>query len=344
MAASPSRELNVVLALPAADLNRGDESALENHRLRGETAGLRTELALAYGEQRRASRLIAPDRRRQTRRCGTRRGNDVLDPPGELIDHLRERCHVIGQPARRLLGHNDSLRRGRPAAACGAQPQPEGLRQSGGRRAAGQRRLRDRGQIGPSRILEPAVTFDGCRTLVGTVDPQARFEAVYAAHNAAVRTYVRRRVDSQDADDVVADVFVIAWRRLRDVPEDPLPWLLGVARRVMANRWRGANRQAALRDRMMSERSRLAPPFSMTPQSRDVLRALSAMREKDRETLLLVAWEGLAPAQAAKVLGVSPNTFSARLSRARRRFERALAAEPTQPGAEHASMKPEVLP
>jgi RNA polymerase sigma-70 factor (ECF subfamily) len=176
------------------------------------------------------------------------------------------------------------------------------------------------------------------------VEPHARFEALYAEHNAAVRAYVRRRVDSQDADDVVADVFAIAWRRRSDVPEDPLPWLLGVARRVMANRWRGATRQEALRDRMMSERSRFAPPASMTHQSRDVLGALSAMREKDRETLLLVAWEGLAPAQAAAVLGVSPNTFSARLSRARRRFERALAAQSTQPGAEHGSMKPEVLP
>jgi RNA polymerase sigma-70 factor (ECF subfamily) len=176
------------------------------------------------------------------------------------------------------------------------------------------------------------------------VDPQARFEALYAAHNAAVRTYVRRRVDSQDADDVVADVFVIAWRRLRDVPEDPRPWLLGVARRVMANRWRGATRQAALQDRLTSERSRLAPPVSMTPQERDVLRALSAMRENDRETLLLVAWEGLSPVQAAEVLGISPNTFSARLSRARRRFERALAAESTQPKTEPGPVRPEVLP
>jgi RNA polymerase sigma-70 factor, ECF subfamily len=177
------------------------------------------------------------------------------------------------------------------------------------------------------------------------VDPQARFEALYAAHNAAVRTYVRRRVDSQDADDVVADVFVIAWRRLRDVPEDPLPWLLGVARRVMANRWRGATRDAALRDRMRFERPRLTPPASMTPDSpQEVLRALSAMRERDRETLLLVAWEGLEPAQAAKVLGVSPNTFSARLSRARRRFDRALTAETGQPETGHGSVKAEVLP
>jgi RNA polymerase sigma-70 factor, ECF subfamily len=177
------------------------------------------------------------------------------------------------------------------------------------------------------------------------VDPQARFEAVYAAHNAAVRTYVRRRVDSQDADDVVADVFVIAWRRLREVPEDPLPWLLGVARRVMANRWRGATRAAALRDRMIFERPRSAPSVSMSPgSSQEVLRALSTMREKDRETLLLVAWEGLAPAQAAAVLGVSPNTFSARLSRARRRFERALVAASTQPETEGGSVKAEVLP
>ena len=155
---------------------------------------------------------------------------------------------------------------------------------------------------------------------------------------------MRRRVDSQDADDVVADVFVIAWRRLHDVPEDPLPWLLGVARRVMANRWRGATRDAALRDRMMFERPRLEPSSSMTPGPAEVFRALSAMREKDRETLLLVAWEGLEPAQAARVLGVRPNTFSARLSRARRRFERALAAESGQPETERAAVKAEVLP
>lgn len=164
-------------------------------------------------------------------------------------------------------------------------------------------------------FVDAAVTFDSCRTLVGVVDPQARFEALDVAGNAAVRTYGRRRVDSQDADDVVADVFVIAWRRLDHVPDDALAWLLGVARRVMANRWRGATRDAALRDRLMFERPRLASSSSMTaPSPPEVLRALSAMGEKDRETLLLVAWEGLEPARAAKVLGVSPNTFSARLS------------------------------
>lgn len=175
------------------------------------------------------------------------------------------------------------------------------------------------------------------------MDPQARFEAVYAAHNAAVRTYVRRRADSQDTDDVVADVFVIAWRRLPDVPDDALPWLLAAARRVLANRWRGTHRATALRSRMMVEYRR-PPSVTMTSEASQVLGALSMLRERDRETLLLVAWEGLTPAQAAKALEVSPNTFSARLSRARRRFERALAAGPPQPESRHGSVDAEVLP
>jgi RNA polymerase sigma factor (sigma-70 family) len=161
----------------------------------------------------------------------------------------------------------------------------------------------------------------------GLVDAQARFEALYSAHNAAVRTYVRRRVDADGADDVVADVFVIAWRRLTDVPDDALPWLLGVARRVLANRWRGASRELALRDRMAFDRPPSPPALGgPSDSSQEVLRALRALRQTDRETLLLVAWEGLTPAQAAKALGVSANTFSARLSRARRRFERELDA------------------
>ena len=96
---------------------------------------------------------------------------------------------------------------------------------------------------------------------------------------------------------------------------------------------------------MLFERPSLAPSPTMNPEpAQAVLRALSTMREKDRETLLLVAWEGLAPAQAATVLGISANTFSARLSRARRRFERVLAAESTPSETEHGAVKAEVLP
>jgi RNA polymerase sigma-70 factor (ECF subfamily) len=162
------------------------------------------------------------------------------------------------------------------------------------------------------------------------VDARSRFEALYRAHAGAVRTYVRRRSDVEGADDLVAEVFLVAWRRLGDVPEDPLPWLLGVARRVLANRRRGASRHAALLNRITFEP---ASPAS-----------LSALPESDREALLLVAWEGLSPGQAARVFGVRSNTFAARLSRARRRFAQALAAEAGQSAQQNSPVRTEAVP
>lgn len=174
------------------------------------------------------------------------------------------------------------------------------------------------------------------------MDARARFEALYRAYAGAVRAYARRRSDAQTADDVVADVFVVAWRRLDDVPEDPLPWLLGVARRVLANRRRGAARDARLRARLRVERIG-AGAADLVPAAFDeaIVCALGALRERDREVLLLIGWEGLTSAQAARVLGVRPNTFAVRLRRARRRFERALSAEVRPP--DRAMVKGEVV-
>jgi RNA polymerase sigma-70 factor, ECF subfamily len=173
------------------------------------------------------------------------------------------------------------------------------------------------------------------------MDDQARFDALYREQGGAVRRYVRRRWDAQSTDDVVADVFVVAWRRLSEVPADPLPWLLGVARRVMANRRRGTARDRALLARIRSQR--LPAPASTveaTSEGRGAVgEALAALSERDREVLLLVAWEGLAPARAARVLGIGANTFSVRLYRARRRFERALAST----HAEHRPTESEVV-
>ena len=177
------------------------------------------------------------------------------------------------------------------------------------------------------------------------VDSGSRFEALYQAHAGAVRTYVRRRSDAQAADDVVADVFVVAWRRLKDVPDDPLPWLLGVARGMLANRRRAWARAEALRDRVALEQA-TAPSVGRLRSESDhaVLRALGALSERDREVLLLVGWEGLEPAQAARALGVRPNTFAARMYRARRRFARALTAESDQSDQTGSSANAEVLP
>ena len=162
------------------------------------------------------------------------------------------------------------------------------------------------------------------------MDARSRFEEMYRAHADAVATYARRRSDAQTADEVVGDVFLVVWRRLEEVPEDPLPWLLGVARRVLANRRRTVARERALHGRIRSTLADLVTETQAGADTDEAVRdALRRLDERDREVLLLVAWEGLTPAQGAAVLGVRPNTFSTRLSRARQRFQRALAAEPT---------------
>jgi RNA polymerase sigma-70 factor (ECF subfamily) len=177
------------------------------------------------------------------------------------------------------------------------------------------------------------------------MDAQARFDALYREHAGDVRRYVRRRWDAQSADDVVADVFVVAWRRLDDVPADPLPWLLGVARRILANRRRGDARDHALRHRIRSEQvSAVTLAGADAPSARaEVWVALSSLSERDREALLLVAWEGLSTARAARVLGVRANTFAARLYRARRRFAHALRAQTNDSSQRSGSTNTEVL-
>lgn len=161
------------------------------------------------------------------------------------------------------------------------------------------------------------------------MDDRARFEELYSAHAGAVLGFARRRLRPAEADDLVADVFLVAWRRLEDVPNDPLPWLLAVARRVLANRRRGQQRAAALVGRLVSEH--LAHPHSEPEVELDaeVLRALGRLSDADQELLLLIAWEGLDREQLGSVLGVGSGALAVRVYRARRRFARALAAEDT---------------
>ncbi len=141
--------------------------------------------------------------------------------------------------------------------------------------------------------------------------------------------FVRRRASADVADDLVADVFLIAWRRLDEVPSsDELAWLLGIARGALANVRRGEIRRRALRDRLRSEETR---DLSLSPVPEEVgsnvARAIRSLSQRDQEVLLLIAWDELERDQAAKVLGVSTGAFAVRLYRARRRFARALAAE-----------------
>lgn len=157
-------------------------------------------------------------------------------------------------------------------------------------------------------------------------DPAGRFERMWDAHHGAVLAYARRRAPAALADDVAAEAFAVAWRRMDEVPADPGPWLIGVARRVLANRRRGERRAGALLARLGMERAVCAPdPADLVGADLALRDGFASLSARDREVLALVAWEGLGAGEVATVLGVPTPMASARIHRARTRLRRALA-------------------
>jgi len=154
-------------------------------------------------------------------------------------------------------------------------------------------------------------------------DPEsrrARFDALFREHHSAVQAYARRRVPPQTVDDIVSETFLVVWRRLDEVPESPLPWLLRVARNVVGTSWRGEARRERLWLKAQSANVEGYDPREPGIGDGPVVAALARLNERDRETLTLVAWDGLTPAEAAAVLGVPPDRFRQRLRRAGRRL------------------------
>ena len=163
--------------------------------------------------------------------------------------------------------------------------------------------------------------------MTGDDQRRAHFAAAYTTHVRAVLGYALRRVEvREDAADVAAETFAVAWRRWDDVPPDDVrPWLLGVARRVLANQQRSHRRRERLGARLRDVLgAAVIPDPAEAVGDRDRLRrALSRLSDADRELLTLVSWEELTPAEAARALGIAPGTARMRLSRARQRFEAA---------------------
>jgi RNA polymerase sigma factor (sigma-70 family) len=172
--------------------------------------------------------------------------------------------------------------------------------------------------------------MDKLSAAAGPETTSARFEQLFRRHHRAVVAYVRRRAPAEAVDDVVGEVFLVAWRRLDGIPEQELPWLLGVARNALATQRRGALRRRALTLRLGTAAgagagsANAATPASVDGVDDRLLAALAKLSVKDREALTLVAWDGLEPHEAAVVLGDSPGSFRVRLHRARTRLRRLL--------------------
>jgi RNA polymerase sigma-70 factor (ECF subfamily) len=153
------------------------------------------------------------------------------------------------------------------------------------------------------------------------IDDAALFDACFRGHAAHVYAFALRRTDAQTAQDVTAETFLIAWRRRAVMPAEPLAWLYGIARKVLANEMRAAHRRGALASRVARSTRQSAPAATGEHQ---VLEALAGLHERDREALLLCAWEGLSVKDAAAVVGYRAATFAVRLHRARGRLSRVL--------------------
>lgn len=154
-------------------------------------------------------------------------------------------------------------------------------------------------------------------------EDHSRLRSLFDAHYQALMAYARRRTgEVADAEEVVAETFVVAWRRLADLPSDQveqLAWLYAIAYRVILNQRRSARRRLRLLDRLRHITTREQALPSRLPA---VTEALARLSETDQEILRLVIWEGLSHAAAGRALGISANAATIRLHRARSRLAR----------------------
>jgi RNA polymerase sigma factor (sigma-70 family) len=163
-------------------------------------------------------------------------------------------------------------------------------------------------------------------------DRDARLTVLFQTHASRLHAYARRHADAATAEDLVAEAFNVALRRLDVVPEDPgeaFAWLVGTVRKLAANQ----RRKRSTGERYWREAARELwhAPSGITPEDavadrESSLSALAALSPTEREVLLLTAWEGLPAEQVAVVLGISKNAVGVRLHRARRRLAELLHA------------------
>jgi RNA polymerase sigma-70 factor, ECF subfamily len=157
---------------------------------------------------------------------------------------------------------------------------------------------------------------------------QIRWQDLYVAHAGRLYVFASRRVGREDAADVVAETFLVAWRKIEDVPQQPLPWLYAVARNVIGNVHRASHRREALDERLRrSTIERVADPSADVDVRRDLLTALRLLPEAERTALALATWDDLDGRSAAALLGCSPGTFAVRIHRGRRHLRELLAAD-----------------
>ncbi len=150
------------------------------------------------------------------------------------------------------------------------------------------------------------------------------FDSLFTSHHETVFRYCVRRLGPSEAEDAAADVFAIAWRRLDQIPlgDATRAWLIGVAYKVVGNRFRARRRGARLSQRIASDHSiRRAETLGSDSETQLVELALERLNSSDQELIRLSAWDGLSRSEIGEVLGIRVNAVDQRLHRARSRLK-----------------------
>ena len=158
------------------------------------------------------------------------------------------------------------------------------------------------------------------------------FEACWREHVRPVTAYAERHVGREGSYDVVSATFLVVWRTWERVPDAVLPLLLSIARGQIRNHLRSTRRQRGLQARLqlLADSAYDGPDVAAVAVERALaLETLANLPTADREAILLVAWDGLTPDEAATVLGCRPGTLRTRLYRARQRLEQATSTRTT---------------
>lgn len=149
-----------------------------------------------------------------------------------------------------------------------------------------------------------------------------RLRKLYTYTSKRVYAYLRRHADPDTAESVLAEVYVRAWRHLDSVPDEPMGWLIVTAKRILVDHHRSQQRQNRLSDEMFTQfrTGRAEGLATSVVERQSLLEALRRLSDEDREALLLIGWDGLDHASAARVAGCSTAAFTKRLLRARNRL------------------------
>ncbi|MGH1565825.1 RNA polymerase sigma factor [Mumia sp. DW29H23] len=179
----------------------------------------------------------------------------------------------------------------------------------------------------------------------GPARTRERYVRLYRTHLPQIRAYARRRAPDSVAEDVVAETFLIAWRRADQALTGGLPWLYATARNVLRNQLRSDRRREVLAARLAGLPVEHVPDDADRVADRTALvDAIRRLSEPEQEVLLLVYWEHLDVAAVARVVGCRPGTAAVRLHRARRRLRDALSQPEPDARAPRASAPPTPIP